>query len=85
MDSRVTKCIIVHDEPPTIRLLETYASKVDFLEVAQTTTKPLEVFQIIEKEIIDVVFINFQMPDLIGIQLVKLFIDKVYIIFTTTY
>ncbi|PQJ23224.1 LytTR family DNA-binding domain-containing protein [Tenacibaculum sp. SG-28] len=85
MDSRVIKCVIVDDEPPAIRLLEAYASKVDFLQVVQTTTKSLEVLQIIEKENIDLVFMDVQMPNLTGMQLAKLVSDKVDIIFTTAF
>lgn len=85
MDSRVIKCVIVDDEPPAIRLLEAYASKVDFLQVVQTTTKSLEVLQIIEKDNIDLVFMDVQMPNLTGMQLAKLVSDKVDIIFTTAF
>jgi len=79
------KCIIVDDEPPAIRLLEKYVSKVAFLELVTTTTNSLEALQIIEEQHIDLVFLDIQMPNLTGIQLSKIVKGKVKIIFTTAY
>jgi response regulator of citrate/malate metabolism len=38
---KILKCLIVDDEPPAIRLLEKYVSKVPFLELIGTTTSSL--------------------------------------------
>lgn len=78
-------CIIVDDEPPAIRLLEKYINKVTFLELVTTTTNSLEALQILEKEEIDLVFLDIQMPKLTGIQLSKIVSEKTKIIFTTAY
>ncbi len=83
--SKKIKCIIVDDEPPAIRLLEKYVSKVAFLELVTTTTNSLEALQIIEEQNIDLVFLDIQMPNLTGIQLSKIVKGKVKIIFTTAY
>ena len=82
---KVIKCIIVDDEPPAIRLLEKYIDKVAFLELVMTTTNSLEALQIMEKEDIDLAFLDIQMPNLTGIQLSKIVNDKTKIIFTTAY
>ncbi|APZ47337.1 DNA-binding response regulator [Polaribacter reichenbachii] len=79
------KCIIVDDEPPAIRLLKKYVDKIAFLELVATTTNSLEALHIIEKEAIDLVFLDIQMPNLTGIQLSKIVNDKTKIIFTTAY
>ncbi|MGH1386362.1 LytR/AlgR family response regulator transcription factor [Kordia sp.] len=83
--STTIKCIIVDDEPPAIRLLEKYVAKVSFLELVTSTTKPLQALQILEKEQIDLVFLDIQMPELSGIQLSKIINNKTKIIFTTAY
>lgn len=79
------KCLIVDDEPPAIRLLETYISKVSFLECVETTTNPLEALAIIDRDNIDLIFLDIQMPELTGIQLSKLIHKNTKIIFTTAY
>lgn len=79
------KCLIVDDEPPAIRLLEKYVSKVAFLELVSATTSSLEALSLIDKGHIDLVFLDIQMPDLTGIQLSKIVTGKTKIIFTTAY
>ncbi|NDP23001.1 MAG: response regulator transcription factor [Paludibacter sp.] len=82
---KVLKCLIVDDEPPAIRLLEKYVSKVSFLELIATTTSSLEALSKIEEGNIDLVFMDIQMPDLTGLQLSKIVKGKTNIIFTTAY
>lgn len=79
------KCIIVDDEPPAIRLLEKYVSKVTFLEQVGATTNSLEALNMVETEDIDLLFLDIQMPDLTGIQLSKILRERTKIIFTTAY
>jgi len=79
------KCLIVDDEPPAIRLLKNYIGKVTFLECVETTTNPLEAIAIIDRDEIDLVFLDIQMPELTGIQLSKLIDKKTKVIFTTAY
>lgn len=83
--SKQLTCIIVDDEPPAIRLLKKYIDKVSFLEVKGEFTNPLEALQHIEKEAIDLVFLDIQMPEITGIQLSKIITRKTQIIFTTAY
>lgn len=82
---KTLKCIIVDDEAPAIRLLTSYVKKVPFLELIATTTDPIEAIGIIEKESLDLLFLDIQMPTITGIQLSKIVKDKVSVIFTTAY
>lgn len=79
------RCIIVDDEPPAIRLLEKYVSKVSFLELVTSTVSPIEALGLIDNADIDLVFLDIQMPELTGIQLSKIVKGKTKIIFTTAY
>lgn len=82
---KVIKCLIVDDEPPAIRLIEKYLSRVPFLELVSSTTNALTALSVIEDGGIDLVFMDIQMPDLTGLQLSKLVKGKTKIIFTTAY
>ncbi|MFD2587965.1 LytR/AlgR family response regulator transcription factor [Croceitalea marina] len=82
---KVLKCLIIDDEAPAIRLLESYVKKVPFLKLVATSSNPIEAIAIIEKEEPDLVFLDIQMPTITGIQLSKIVKDKVKIIFTTAY
>lgn len=79
------RCLVVDDEPPALRILEAYIAKIDFLELAFSTNKPLEALSRIEEGGIDLAFLDIQMPELTGIQLSKIVKDKLPIIFTTAY
>lgn len=82
---KTIKCLIVDDEAPAIRLLESYVKKVPFLELISSTTNPIEAISSIEKEDLDLVFLDIQMPTITGIQLSKIVKNKVHVIFTTAY
>jgi DNA-binding LytR/AlgR family response regulator len=82
---KILKCLIVDDEPPAIRLLEKYVSKVPFLNLIATTTSSIEALSKIEGQHIDLVFMDIQMPGLTGVQLSKIVKGKTNIIFTTAY
>lgn len=83
--TKLLKCIIVDDEPPAIRLLEKFVNQVSFLKLVAATTKSIEALEIIEKNGIDIVFLDIQMPNLTGIQLSKVIRDETKVIFTTAY
>lgn len=82
---KTIKCLIVDDEPPAIRLLEKYVSKVPYLELINSTTSSIEALSIIELGTTDLVFLDIQMPELTGLQLSKIVKGKTNIIFTTAY
>ena len=79
------RCLVVDDEAPAIRLLKSYINKVPFLELVGSSNDPIEALGIIEKEPLDLVFLDIQMPTITGVQLSKIVKDKVAIIFTTAY
>lgn len=76
--------ILIDDEPPALRLLEKYAATVPNLNVVATFTDPLEALTYIEKNVVDVVFLDVQMPVLNGIQFSKI-VTGVKVIFTTAF
>jgi DNA-binding LytR/AlgR family response regulator len=82
---KTLKCLVVDDEAPAIRLLESYIKKVPFLELVASSNNPIEALAIIEKEDLDLVFLDIQMPTITGIQLSKIINDKIAVIFTTAY
>lgn len=79
------KCIIIDDEPAGIRLLEKFISKVGYLSLKDTFTKPLDALAFLESQSIDLIFLDIQMPQITGIQLSKIINPKTQIIFTTAY
>ncbi len=79
------KCIVVDDEPLAISLLESYVQKVPFLELVFSTENPIEALDYIQKNESDLVFLDIQMPELTGINFMKILGDKQKYILTTAY
>ncbi|TND07443.1 MAG: two-component system-response regulator [Bacteroidetes bacterium] len=78
-------CIIVDDEPLALALLEQYLQKVPFLKLAGKCSSAAEALDVLQKERIDLMFVDIQMPDLTGLQLVKSLPNKPLVVFTTAY
>ncbi|KEQ29327.1 chemotaxis protein CheY [Pedobacter antarcticus 4BY] len=79
------KCIAVDDEPLALDIIEDYVSKVPFLELVKRTENAIEALQLVQAGGIDLVFLDIQMPDLTGIQFLKIASNKASYILTTAY
>lgn len=79
------KCIAVDDEPLALDIIEDYVSKVPFLELVKRTENAIEALQLVQAGGIDLVFLDIQMPDLTGIQFLKIANNKAKYILTTAY
>lgn len=79
------RCLIVDDKPLAIDVLADYAAKVPFFELIATTTNPVEGLNIMREQNIDLVFLDIQMPELTGLQFIKIAGKKAMIVLTTAY
>lgn len=79
------KCLIIDDEPLAIQLLEDYVSKTYFLEKGFSTTNPLEGLRKIEETVFDLIFLDIQMPELNGMDFLKILNNRTNVILTTAY
>lgn len=79
------KCIIVDDEQHAIELLSGYVSKLPDVELLLATTKPIVAFQYLQKNTVDLVYLDIHMPELDGIQFLKLLGGRSKVILTTAY
>lgn len=79
------KCLIVDDKPLAIDILADYIKKIPFLELAATTTNPIEGLSILRSQTIHLVFLDIQMPELNGLQFIKIAGKQSKIILTTAY
>lgn len=80
-----TKCLIVDDEPLAIRVIEAHIKKIPNLEVVSSCSNAVEAFDVILNNRIDLVFLDIEMPEITGIDLLKSIKSGPAIIFTTAY
>ena len=81
----ILKCIAVDDEPLALDIIADYVSKIPFLELVMRTENPIEAMQLVQEGNIDIVFLDIQMPELTGIQFLKIAGNKANYILTTAY
>lgn len=79
------KCLAIDDEPLALRQLSSYIRKLPYLELVAATTNPLEAQQIVNSRAIDLLFVDINMPDLNGMELVRSLSRRPLVIFTTAY
>lgn len=78
-------CIIIDDEPLAIKILEKYIAAIPYLQLKQSFGNPLEAMRYLQKEPIDLIFLDINMPELSGISLVKTLLHPPLVIFTTAF
>lgn len=79
------KCIIIDDEPLAIDVIESYIKQIGGLEIVAKCTNPLEAITLLNKHKVDLIFLDIEMPNLTGIDLVKALDNIPQFIFTTAY
>ena len=79
------RCIILDDEPLAVELLKSYAAKNLQLEVVLATTAVFDVIEYLQQQAADLIFVDIQMPELSGLQLMQMFNKDNYFIVTTAY
>ena len=79
------RCIIVDDEPFAVELIESYVSKIPFLNLLSTFNDAINASEFIHKTPVDLVFLDIQMPHINGIQLLKSLENPPWIIFITAF
>jgi len=79
------RCIVVDDEPLPVKLLGDYINKTPGLQLVLKTTRVLEALQYVQDGKADLVFLDIQMPELTGIQFIKIIRGACKVILTTAY
>jgi two-component system LytT family response regulator len=79
------RCLVVDDEPLALHVLEDYIHKIPFLQLVKSTTNPIEALTLVQQGSVDLVFLDVQMPELTGIQFLKIANGKCRVILTTAY
>lgn len=79
------KAIAIDDEPIALEIIKSLASKVPFLDLKATFTDAFKALEYLQKESVDLLFLDIKMPDISGIDLFNSLSKKPMVIFTTAY
>lgn len=78
-------CIAIDDEPKALEVIERYCEKSGLATLKQTFREPLKAVVFLQQEKVDLIFVDINMPDISGLQLVQTLQPRPMIIFTTAY
>lgn len=78
-------CIILDDEPLAVKLLRDYVGKLPNTQLLYAGTDVYAALQLAQEGKADLIFLDIQMPELTGIQFMKILNGKCKIILTTAY
>jgi len=82
---RKINCIILDDEPYAVQLLADHAAKLPQLHILYADSDVFKAIEILNNETVDVIFIDIQMPQLTGIELMQMFNQRHNFIITSAY
>jgi DNA-binding LytR/AlgR family response regulator len=79
------KCIIIDDEPIARKLLQEFIEEIDYLELVGQAENPLKAMALLNENVIDIIFLDINMPKINGIEFLKSSKTEANVILTTAY
>lgn len=79
------RCVIIDDEQPAINVIEKYIKRIGQLQLVGTATNPLTGLELIKNTAADVVFLDIQMDEMTGIELMNILDPSMQVILCTAY
>ncbi len=77
--------IAIDDEPIALDVVRSHASKVPFIELLATFTNAFDAITFMQKNKVDLIFLDIKMPDINGIDFLKSLSNPPMVVFTTAY
>jgi DNA-binding LytR/AlgR family response regulator len=81
----VIKCLVLDDEPLAANLLAQYIQQSKGLELVLKTIHEKEALNIVKEGPADVIFLDIQMPEISGIEILKIIRSDCKVVLTTAY
>ncbi len=79
------KCIAIDDEPLALSLIRSYVARFPSLELINTFEDAISGAEYLQRHSVDLLFVDINMPDITGIDLVRSLDPRPMVIFTTAY
>jgi len=79
------KCLIVDDDPLICDLIEHFCSKIDDIKSVTTTTSGFECINLINRHAFDLIFLDFNLPDITGKDILDIISANSAVIMITSY
>lgn len=83
--SNKIKCLVIDDEPPAREILKQHIAGVESLELTGTCSNAVEAISFLKEHSVDLLFLDIQMPQLLGTNFIRTLKSPPKVIFTTAY
>lgn len=83
-DKKIT-CLAVDDEPPALDVIKKYIASVQSLELVGTCADAVEALNFIRQHSVDLIFLDIQMPQILGTDFLRTLKKPPKVIFTTAF
>lgn len=78
-------CLAVDDEPPALKLIEKYITSVPVLELKGSCSNGVDALLLLQNNTIDLLFLDIQMPHILGTDFMRSLSNPPKVIFTTAF
>ncbi len=85
MNNKKISCIAVDDEPPALQLIEKYIQAIPALHLAGTCANAVDALTLLQDNTIDLIFLDIQMPHILGTDFMRTLSYPPKVIFTTAF
>ena len=79
------RCLLIDDEPPALKVLESYISNINGLEIVAQCKNAIEALDVLHQKTVDVIFLDIKMPKILGTEFLKNLSHPPKVIFVTAY
>ena len=84
-NSKKIRCLIIDDEPPARDILKKHIAGVESLELAGDYSNAVEALKFLQNNSVELLFLDIQMPHILGTSFIRTLKNPPKIIFTTAY
>jgi len=78
-------CIAIDDEPKALEVIARYCERTSLLSLRGSFREPVKAIEFLNRSMVDLIFLDINMPDISGTQLLQTLSPRPLIIFTTAY
>lgn len=79
------RCLLIDDEPPAIKVLQSHIAQINGLEVVGTCSNAVEAIDVLHRKTVDVLFVDIKMPKILGTEFLRSLSHPPRVIFVTAY
>src|SRR5436190_22269613 len=85
LHNKKIKCLVIDDEPPARDILKKHIAGVEALEFSGDCSNAVEALIFLQHNAVDLLFLDIQMPHLLGTSFIRTMKNPPKVIFTTGY